>query len=102
MKNKKNVKDFTDIYFMVDNNDNNPDLDSFEVSPSYNQLSIQIDTLNDTLVSQDRLLKRAVREVKELKSRLECSSFELELLRSRVRDEECDSCLVVMSELAEL
>ena len=48
------------------------------------------------------MFKKAVREVNELKFRLEYSSSELELLKSRANDEECDSCLMVMSEIAKL
>ena len=67
MKKKKNT-DFTDLCFMAYDNDSDSELDSSEASPSYDQLSIQVNTLNDALVSQDRLLKKGVREVKELKS----------------------------------
>ena len=35
IKNKKKIKDFTGLCFMADNNDNDPELDSSEVSPSY-------------------------------------------------------------------
>lgn len=103
-KNKKKAKDFTGLCFMADdhNDDSDPELDPSEVLPSYDQLSIQVDTLNDALVSQDRLLKKAVRELKDLRPKYESASAELALLRSRLDVEECESCLIVMAELAEL
>lgn len=103
-KNKKKAKDFIGLCFMADdhNDDSDPKLDPSEVLPSYDQLSIQVDTLNDALVSQDRLLKKAVRELKDLRPKYESASAELALLRSRPDVEECDSCLIVMAELAEL
>ena len=52
VKSKKKAKDLTGLYFMAnDNNNSDPELDPTEVLPSYNQLSIQVDTLNDALVS---------------------------------------------------
>ena len=43
-----------------------------------------------------------MRELKELRPKYESIFFELALLRSRRDNEECESCLVVMTELAEL
>ena len=42
MKSKKKAKDFTGLYFMADDNDNDsdPELDSFEILSYYVQLSI--------------------------------------------------------------
>ena len=59
MKNNKKAKNFTSLYLMAgDNNNNDPKLDPSEVLPSYDQLYIQVNTLNDALVSQDRYLRK--------------------------------------------
>ena len=54
-KNTKKAKDFTGLCFMEDDNNDDSDLelDPSVVLPSYDLLSIQVDTLNDALVSQD-------------------------------------------------
>ncbi|KAM0913209.1 hypothetical protein ACQ4PT_012310 [Festuca glaucescens] len=104
-KNKKKAKVFTGICSMADDNNNNnsdTELDPSKVTPSYDQLSVQVDNLNDALISQDRLLKKAIRELKELRPKYESVSTELACLRSKSVDEECKSCALVMSELAEL
>ena len=58
--------------------------------------------MNDTLISQDRLLKKVVHELKDRRPKYESVSTELALLRSRPDVEECESCLIVMAELTEL
>ena len=100
VKNKRKTKDFTGLCFIADNNDNDPGHDPSEVLPSYDQLYAQVDTLNDALISHDRLVKKIVRELKEFKSKYEFVSTEVALLRPK--DEECESCMVVMTELVEL
>ncbi|KAG8052479.1 hypothetical protein GUJ93_ZPchr0001g32435 [Zizania palustris] len=49
-----------------------------------------------------RLLKLAAKERKELKLRLHTISTELAILKSKSDDAECESCLIVMNELAQL
>ena len=62
--------------------------------------------MNDTLHSQDKLLKRAARERKEFKDKLEIALKELEEAKKLavvVSDEvECDECAVHMSNLTNL
>jgi hypothetical protein len=52
--------------------------DTAEVTPSVNNLVAELDIMNDTLMSQDKLLKRAARERKEFKDKLENVLKELE------------------------
>jgi hypothetical protein len=78
------------------------DGDTTEVTPSIDELDI----MTDTLVSQDKLLKRAARERKEFKDKLEIALKELEEAKKIVvvvSDEvECDECAVHMSNLIDL
>jgi hypothetical protein len=52
--------------------------DTAGVTPSVNNLVAELDIMNDTLMSQDKLLKRAARERKEFKDKLENVLKELE------------------------
>jgi hypothetical protein len=77
-----------------------------EVTPSVNNLVVELEIMNDTLFSQDKLLKRATRERKEYKDKLEIMLKELEAAKKCVvvvSDEvECDECAVHMSSLTSL
>jgi hypothetical protein len=53
-----------------------------EVTPSVDDLIAELAIMNDTLISQDKLLKRATCERKEYKDKLEIALNELEALRS--------------------
>jgi len=80
----------------VDNN-------TFEVTPSVVNLIVELDIMNDILISQDKLLKRAAHERKEFKDKLEIALKELEEAKKHavaVFDKvECDECAVHMSSL---
>jgi len=82
------------------------DDDTTEVTPSINYLIAKLETMNDTLFSQDKLLKRAARERKEFKDKLEIALKELEQAKKHaivVSDEvECDECAIHMSNLTNL
>ena len=58
------------------------DEDTSEVSPSIDDLVTELDSMNVTLISQDKLLKRASRERKEFKDKLELVLSSLSSLRS--------------------
>jgi len=62
--------------------------------------------MNNTLFSQDKLLKRAAHERKEFKDKLEIMLKELEEAKKLavvVSDEvECDECAVLMPKLTDL
>ena len=62
--------------------------------------------MNDTLLSQDKLLKRAARERKEFKDKLDIVLKELDAAKKFVvvvSDEiECDACAIHMSSLTDL
>jgi hypothetical protein len=77
------------------------DDDSTEVKPSVDALIAELDIMTDTLMSQDKLLKRAARERKEFKDKLEIMEKELEKAKKlvvHVSDVvECDECAVHMS-----
>ena len=47
--------------------------DSTEVTPSIDYLVAELETMNDTLFSQDKLLKRATHERKEYKDKCNTS-----------------------------
>ena len=83
----------------VDNN-------TSEVTPSIDNLVAELDIMNDTLISQDKLLKRVAHERKEFKDKLEIVLKELEESKKLivvVSDEvECDECAVHMSNLTDL
>jgi hypothetical protein len=82
------------------------DDDTTEVTPSIDNLVAELDIMTDTLVSQDKLLKRVARERKEFKDKLEITLKELEEAKKVavvVSDEvECDECAVHMTNLSEL
>ena len=77
-----------------------------EVTPSVDNLVAKFDIMNDTLMSQDKLLKHAARERKEYKDKLEIALKELEAAKKCamvVSDEvECDECAIHMSNLTSL
>jgi septation ring formation regulator EzrA len=77
-----------------------------EVTPSVNNLVAKLDIMNDTLMSQDKMLKRAARERKEFKNKLEIVLKELKEAKKHavaVSDKvECDNCAIHMSRLASL
>ena len=77
-----------------------------EVTPSIGDLVTELETMNDTLFSQDKLLKHAARERKEYKDKLEIALKELEAAKKCamvVSDEvECDECTIHMSSLTSL
>ena len=77
-----------------------------EVTPSIDNLVAKLGIMNDTLMSQDKLLKRSTCERKEYKDKLEITLKELEEAKKHavaVSDEvECDECAVHMSSLTSL
>jgi hypothetical protein len=77
-----------------------------EVTPSVDNLVAKLDIMNDTLMSQDKMLKRAARERKKFKNKLEIALKELKEAKKHVvaiSDEvECDNCAIHMSSLASL
>ena len=80
--------------------------DTTEVTPSIDYLVAELETMNDTLFSQDKMLKRAARERKEFKDKLEITLKELEEAKKLavvVSDEvKYDECAVHMSNLTDL
>jgi hypothetical protein len=83
----------------VDNN-------TSEVTPSINNLIVEHDIMNDTLMSQDKLLKCTIRERKEYKDKLEIVLKELEAAKKCAlvvsNEVECNQCAVHMSSLTSL
>jgi hypothetical protein len=82
------------------------DDDTTKVTPSIDYLVAELETMNYTLFSQDKLLKRVARERKEFKDKLEIALKELEEAKKHivvVSDEvECDKCAIHMSNLTNL
>jgi hypothetical protein len=82
------------------------DGDTADVTTSVDNLVIELDIITDALMSQDKLLKRATRERKEFKDKIEIMLKELEegkKLAIVVSDEvECNECVVHMSNLTGL
>jgi hypothetical protein len=82
------------------------DSDTTEVTPSIDNLVVELDIMTDTLVSQDKLLKHATRERKEFKDKLEITLKELEEAKKlavvALDKAECDECVVHMSNLIDL
>jgi hypothetical protein len=81
------------------------DNSSSEVSPTLDSVTTELDTLNDMLVSQDKLLKHAARERKEYKEKWKVALRDLEFARSTVhvsKEIECDACAVHMSNFSTL
>ena len=79
------------------------DNNTFEVTPSVVNLIVELDIMNDILISHDKLLKCAARERKEFKDKLEITLKELEEAKKHVvavSDEvECVECAIHMSSL---
>lgn len=76
-----------------------------EVKPTPEQLALEVEELNDCLLNQDKLLKKASCERIELKAKLESALIEIDMLKSAptVSDVvECDECVVYMSSIASL
>src|SRR5579859_5947014 len=76
-----------------------------EVSPTIESLSSELDSLNEALLSQSKLLKRACKDRKEFREKWESALKELEFARSSVHiseETECDECAVHMSNFASL
>jgi hypothetical protein len=79
--------------------------DTTKVTPSVDYLVAELETMNNTLFSQDKLLKCAAHERKEFKDKLEIAPKELEEAKKLVvvvSDKvECDECAVHMSNLTD-
>jgi hypothetical protein len=76
-----------------------------EVLPTIESLSSELDSMNEALLSQNKLLKRACRDRKEFREKWESALRELELARSSMptsEETECDECAVHMSNFATL
>ncbi|GJN13656.1 hypothetical protein PR202_gb00386 [Eleusine coracana subsp. coracana] len=102
----KRKDDFTGLCFMAKNDhdtNSGSDSDTSEVPPTLDELSSELDHLRDVLLLQDDKLRSAVRESRELKSKLESADFEIALLRSKLAKDdmvvECESYQVVMNDL---
>jgi hypothetical protein len=82
------------------------DDDSTEVKPYVDALIAELDIMTDTLMSQDKLLKRVARESKEFKDMLEVVEKELEEAKKLVvhvsNEVECDEYAVHMTNFSEL
>jgi ferredoxin len=82
------------------------DDDTTKVTPFVDYLVAKLETKNDTLFSQDKLLKCVAHERKEYKDKLEITLNELEEAKKHivvVFDEvECDECVVHISNLTDL
>ena len=81
------------------------DDDTPKVLSFADKLAPEVDALRDALLSQDKLLKRAARERKEYKEKLEQALKDSELARSSVtvtEETECDTCAIHMSSLVTL
>jgi hypothetical protein len=81
------------------------DDDATEVKPSVDALITELDVMTNALMSQDKLLKRAARERKEFKDKLEIVE-ELEEAKKLVvhvsNEVECDECAIHMTNFSEL
>ncbi|GJN40156.1 hypothetical protein PR202_gb29334 [Eleusine coracana subsp. coracana] len=104
----KRKDDFTGLCFMAKNDhdtDSGSDSNTREVPPTLDELSSKLDHLRDILLLQDDKLRSAVRESRELKSKLESADFEMTSLRSKLACDvtvvECESCQVVMNDLSQ-
>ena len=76
-----------------------------EVPPTYDELVAEVDILNAALVNQDKLLLQVARDRKENKEKLAQALKDLDFARASVvveEEKECDACLLLMVELAEL
>nr|XP_034570987.1 uncharacterized protein LOC117835774 [Setaria viridis] len=68
-----------------------------EVKPTSEQLTLEVEELNDCLLNQDKLLKKTARERIELKTKLESALIEIDMLKSAptISDVvDCDECAV--------
>ena len=86
-------------------NDSTPEVDEVETPPTLDSLIAENESLSDALLSQDKLLKRAAKDRKEYKEKLEIALHDLEFARASVKvtdETECDSCAVHMSSLVSL
>lgn len=117
---KKDGKNFNGLCFYSDKNrdgycvmalnskkdDKESDSDTeTEVKSTPEQLALEVEELNDCLINQDKLLKKAAKERVELKAKLESALIEIDMLKSAstVSDVvECDECGVHMASLASL
>ena len=92
-----------DIEVKASKNEVSFDDDTSKVSPSINDLVIKLDSMNNSLISQDKFLKRAAHVRKEFKDKLELSFKELEAAKKCVvvvfDEVECDKCAIHMSSL---
>src|SRR5436190_7441435 len=85
--------------------DPEPDSEVTDTSPTREQLVLEVDELNECLINQDKLIKRAARERNELKARLETALHEIEVFKSAsVAPDvlECNECETHMASLASL
>ena len=85
--------------------DPEPDSEVTDTSPTREQLVLEVDELNECLINQDKLIKRAARERNELKARLETALHEIEVFKSTsVAPDvlECNECETHMASLASL
>src|SRR5436189_5882883 len=62
--------------------DPEPDSEVTDTSPTREQLVLEVDELNECLINQDKLIKRAARERNELKARLETALHKIEVFRA--------------------
>src|SRR6266540_2406834 len=122
-KRKKDGKNFTGLCFYSksrrargehcvmaidadgETSDPEPDSEVTDTSPTREQLVLEVDELNECLINQDKLIKRAARERNELKARLETALHEIEVFKSAsVAPDvlECNECETHMASLASL
>jgi len=87
-----------------DTSDATGDNSDSEVQLSADELAAELDTCNATLLSQDKLLRHAMKERNELKAHLEQVLKDIEFARSPIGydETECESCVVQISNLATL
>ena len=81
------------------------DDDASEVPPTLDSLSAELESMNETLMAQDKLVKRAGKERNEYKRKYTEVLAELELVRAQASSgdaTECDECALHMSSLASL
>src|SRR5437764_3999933 len=93
------------IYGDGETSDPEPDSEVTDTSPTREQLVLEVDELNECLINQDKLIKRAARERNELKARLETALHEIEVFKSAsVAPDvlECNECETHMASLASL
>src|SRR5579859_5553351 len=123
-KRKKDGKNFNGLCFYTkshpnycvmaidadgETSDPEPDSEVNELPPTREQLVEELEDLKDCLYNQDRVLKKAAKERKQLKAELETALHDLESLRSAsvssaASDDlpECAECEVHMTSLVSL